>query len=101
MEEVWATPPKFSRYSVSNFARIFNIDSNNFLSPYLHFSGYMIVYVTDDNGKLITQRFHRLIASAFLPNPENKPIVHHINGIRNDNKLENLKCTRKNSSKEI
>ncbi|WP_410891373.1 HNH endonuclease [Neobacillus sp. 204] len=42
------------------------------------------------NGKIKMMRVHRLVASTFIPNPENKPEVNHKNGVKSDNEVSNL-----------
>jgi hypothetical protein len=60
--------------------------------------GYLRIHICK-NGKYYSKSVHRLVAEAFISNPENKPCVDHINGKRDDNRIENLKwCTIKENN---
>ena len=93
MKEIWKDIEGYEGYQVSNLGRVRSldrIDSNNhplkgaILKPYISNSGYLLVGLYKQqkrNRKLL----HRLVAEAFIPNPDNKPEIDHINTIKTDN----------------
>ena len=76
------------KYSVSNMGRVRNNNTENILTPSTK-DGYLKINL-HMGSKRMTRYVHRLVAIAFIPNPENKPQVNHINGIHGDARAENL-----------
>jgi len=78
-----------TNYEVSNTGLIRNKSNGNVLSNVIANNGYYVVNLHINNLQH-TKTIHRLVANTFIPNPENKPQVNHINGNKLDNRVENL-----------
>lgn len=81
-------------YYVTDSSDVYSRDYRNTgrikkLTPWISKDGYFYVGLRE-NGRWVKKRVHRLVAEAFIPNPENKPFINHKNGIRTDNRIENL-----------
>lgn len=74
----------FENYTVTDTGEVYNNVRNKPLSMFLHRRGYLMVSLFN-GGKKRNIYVHRLVAEAFIPNPENKPTINH----KNENKLIN------------
>lgn len=100
MQETWKDVPDYDGfYQVSNTGKIksYHKPTNNksggvdgsILYQGVNQKGYKVCYLCK-NGVTKNITVHRVVALTYIPNPENKPQVNHINGIRDDNRPENL-----------
>lgn len=93
MEEIWkplkGIVQNGDNYEVSSLGNIRNVRKGNILKLGYFRTGYVSVSLNQDS-KAKKYSVHRLVALAFIPNPENKPQVNHKNGVKDDNRLVNL-----------
>lgn len=105
MSEQWKPVPEWEgKYEVSNAGEVRSLDRHVVrsdsssqtikgrpMSLSTSSTGYLVVRLSSTNPtRRLTARVHRLVASAFLPNPEGKPQVNHIDSDRRNNRVENL-----------
>lgn len=82
-------------YQISNYGNVRSLKKDAFLMKGGYLKGYKIINLwKNGTGKMF--RVHRLVAAAFIPNPDNLPEIDHIDGNRANNDATNLRwCTRK------
>lgn len=76
-------------YTISKEGRIYSKTRKKYLYISTNNFGYLHVRLSN-NGKVKTYCLHRLLAMAYIPNPDNLATVNHINGDKLDNRLKNL-----------
>ncbi|EAA7136706.1 helix-turn-helix domain-containing protein [Salmonella enterica subsp. enterica serovar Beaudesert] len=86
------------KYSVTTDGRVYShsrvdacgrLQKGRWLKPVNHSDGYLYVNLRD-KGTLKKHYIHRVVAAAFIDNPNSLPQVNHINGIKSDNRVDNL-----------
>lgn len=97
--EIWKDIVGYEgKYQVSSLGRIKNFKKNTFLKPINHSGGYLNVDLYK-NGTSLKKFIHRLVAEAFIPNPNNLPEVNHKDEYKKNNNVNNLEwCSPKYNS---
>jgi len=90
MNEIWKLLPEHNGFEVSNLGRLRNVKKQKIRKLTLCDTGYLYANLRMHNCKPRSIKIHRLVALLFLPNNEEKPQINHINGIKTDNRVENL-----------
>lgn len=97
--EIWKPIKGFEgEYEISNFGQVKSLKTNIILHQYEYRAGYLEVHLRQ-HSKKFHKKIHRLVAEAFLPNPNNYPEVNHKDENKKNNRFDNLEwCTHQYNS---
>lgn len=87
---------EYNGYKISNYGKIIG-KKGKLLSTKIAKDGYVPTGIIDYGGKKI-HGLHRVIATIFIPNPNNLPEVNHIDGVKHNNRVDNLEWVTKSEN---
>ena len=88
-EEKWKEIENCSNYKINKDGKVLNVKSGKILNG-SHRNGYSVFSIRDNSGIVITMNTHIAVAKAFVPNPNNKPIVNHKDENKGNPRADNL-----------
>lgn len=80
----------FSSYRILDTGEIYSIYEAKLLKPAKSKDGYLQVSLKSDDGGVKSELVHRLVARAYLSNPDSRPDINHIDGVKTNNSVDNL-----------
>ena len=90
MTEEWKSIEQYAgRYEISSLGRVYSNISNKFLNPTIDQYGYKVVGLFL-NGNQKKKKVHRLVAEAFIENPNNYEQINHKDEDKSNNRVDNL-----------
>ena len=87
---MWRDIKNFENYMISDDGIIKSVKTGKIMKTWINIDGYASITLKHKNGTRKTFKVHRLVAQTFIPNPENKPTVHHIDQNKLNNTVDNL-----------
>ena len=99
--EVWKDiDGYFGKYQISSWGRVRNAETGRILVPYRNKKGYLKIAFSVGNTSTKKHRINRLVAIAFIPNPDNLPQVNHKDGNKENNSVTNLEWVSDSANKK-
>lgn len=89
MEQIWKSIDGFDNYEVSNAGQVREM-TGKMCNQYDNGIGYLMVSLKGNDGKWKMRYIHRLVAEAFIPNPNNYDMVNHRDECKSNNQVNNL-----------
>ena len=87
--EIFREIPNYPDYQITSWGRVYNKKTEKFIRQEPTDKGYLRADLFNEEGRK-HMKVHRLVASAFVPNPDGKPQVNHIDGNKRNNSYINL-----------